>query len=165
MSHTLRHLTADTLLPSGSPAVPGMAIAPDEVAGPLALPSQASSAGAARSHVRDRMATQSWSAEDLDVAVLLTSELVTNAVRHGAAPITLRLYRDAGLRVEVRDAGPPLGSVVRGARDHMAEGGHGLPLVEALASSWGSAVHDDLPAGKTVWFEMLRSATPPAESP
>lgn len=86
-------------------------------------------------------------------AVLLASELVTNAVLHGASPITLRLSAAPGrIRVEVHDHGTAL-PVPRTDRPRIAPGGLGLVLVEALASYWGVTRTPDR-AGKGVWFEM-----------
>ena len=85
-----------------------------------------------------------------DTAVLLTSELVTNALLHGRGRI--RLGVDAGVtrvRVEVGDdepRHPRLADQVSGA-----ESGRGILLVDRLASAWGVRDSD---AGKTVWFEV-----------
>jgi PAS domain S-box-containing protein len=95
------------------------------------------------------------SAAQLDVARLLVSELVTNAVRHGAGEeVVLALQVDASCaRFEVHDAGnqQPTRREPRGA-----EGGYGLNLVATLASRWGA----DTDAG--VWFELDRVARRPA---
>ncbi|MCW2715665.1 MAG: ATP-binding region ATPase domain protein [Frankiales bacterium] len=85
-----------------------------------------------------------------DAAVLMTSELVTNAVLHGIGAV--RLTVDAGddsLRVEVSDderRRPELTGV-----DDEAEGGRGMFIVDALSSAWGV---QDVPGGKVVWFEI-----------
>jgi anti-sigma regulatory factor (Ser/Thr protein kinase) len=91
-------------------------------------------------------------------AVLLVSELVTNAVLHGASPITLRLSATPGrIRVEVHDHGSSL-PVPRQDRSVPARpGGLGLVLVKALASEWGVTQSPEH-AGKTVWFEINVSA-------
>ena len=61
------------------------------------------SVASARSFVRDTL--QGWGFADIvDDAVVLTSELVTNAVRYGSPPVELRLIRDRGLTCEIRDA-------------------------------------------------------------
>ena len=88
--------------------------------------------------------------EVVDCAILLTSELVTNAVRHAGTRVIVRLdTRDHRLRVEVVDA------VERRPQprhaDLLAEGGRGLELVDALAADWGV---DGGPGGKSVWFEL-----------
>ena len=71
-------------------------------------------------------------------AVLLVSELVTNAVRHGQGS-TLRLTArvDAGsLRVEVVDAGSGFEPPHR-RPDAASPGGRGLEIVASLADHWG----------------------------
>ena len=86
-----------------------------------------------------------------EAALLLVSELVTNAVEHARSGVLLVLERDGRrLRVEVHDAGGPLPgrSEASGPRD---EHGRGLHLVEALAQDWG--VEPGRP-GKAVWFEL-----------
>lgn len=86
-----------------------------------------------------------------DVAELLTSELVTNALvhtEHGAV-VTATVEPDQ-LRVEVRDFVPGLDAPREPVADDGTHG-RGLILVEALADSWGVENHD---VGKVVWFEL-----------
>jgi hypothetical protein len=86
--------------------------------------------------------------------VLLATELVTNAVRHGRGEVTVRLWPGPDVvRVEVSDANPHRPEP--GGYDLDAEDGRGLLIVGALGSRWGTA---PLPggAGKTVWFELDR---------
>ena len=84
----------------------------------------------------------------MDRAVLLASELVTNAVAHARTEIRLRLeLRGERLHLAVRDGSPTLLRVV--APDWQAEGGRGLWLVEQLARAWGVNRHPD--GGKVVW--------------
>lgn len=100
-----------------------------------------------------------------DDAVLLTSELVTNAVVHGSGIVTVAIERDDdAIAVAVGDYGdaepitvlysatsdPPAPG---GAPDSEAEGGRGLHLVRALASGWGVRRNRD-GAGKVVWFRL-----------
>ncbi|MCW3041792.1 MAG: histidine kinase, partial [Solirubrobacterales bacterium] len=94
-------------------------------------------------------ALQEWATppDPLADAVLLSSELVTNALIHGRGPIEYRLRRDAGcLVLEVQDAA----SVLPQKRQPTAEDEHGrgLQLVDALAHAWGTR---PLPQGKAVW--------------
>ena len=81
---------------------------------------------------------------------LLTSEVVTNAVRHADRPgPTIRVaaaIRDRRLRLCVTDFGSGFVPPAR-PRPHGPEGGFGLYLVEELASRWGVA-------DSTVWFEL-----------
>jgi anti-sigma regulatory factor (Ser/Thr protein kinase) len=85
-------------------------------------------------------------------ALLITSELVSNAVRHGGAPVRLEVSGTPGrLFVRVHDmaADEPLPQA--GATDRA--GGRGLQLVAALASDWGSTRLPD-GAGKFVWAKL-----------
>jgi anti-sigma regulatory factor (Ser/Thr protein kinase) len=89
---------------------------------------------------------------DPDVAVLLTSEIVTNALRHGRAPFRLTVEAvDGTLRVEVRDAGGSSSPMVRRATPEDI-GGRGLALVDTLADNWGW--RPDGSRGTVVWFEL-----------
>jgi len=109
-------------------------------------------------HVRDARAFVAKALGELhpslDNAVLLTSELVTNAVVHsssrchGGTVALVITESSGGLRIEVADQGSDLSSpVVRG--DITASDGHGLFLVQTLADQWGYLRND---AGTTVWF-------------
>lgn len=103
-----------------------------------------------------------WEVDDehLDDAVLLTSELMSNAVLHARTDVrlTVRSQEDGTLRVEVADENPRLPISV--APPDEAQSGRGLWLVETLASAWGV---ERLPEGKTVWFEL--GAFRPAAAP
>ncbi|MEV0403769.1 SpoIIE family protein phosphatase [Actinoallomurus sp. NPDC050550] len=79
---------------------------------------------------------------------LLVSELVTNAVVHGAGDVGLRLIRADSLLCEVRDDGHDLPHLCRA--EATDENGRGLQLVSALAEHWGT---QRTPTGKVVWFE------------
>ncbi|MBA2809442.1 SpoIIE family protein phosphatase [Streptomyces sp. KM273126] len=113
------------------------------------------SVATARSFVRDTL--QGWGFADIvDDAVVLTSELVTNAVVHaGTSADVLCLRTDDGVRIEVADRYPereiPLQttSVNMGSPDR--EGGRGLQLCAALAGRWGV---DYTPTHKQVWFHL-----------
>ena len=90
-------------------------------------------------------------ASGFDNAMLLTSELVTNAVIHGQGDVMLRAgLDDDRLLVEVIDEGHGFERVVR-EEDFDSVGGRGLRIVDAEASRWG--IHE----GTThVWFELER---------
>ncbi|MHB8451968.1 MAG: ATP-binding protein, partial [Mycobacteriales bacterium] len=82
----------------------------------------------------------------------ITSELLTNAVRHGLPPIRLRLrLLPTAVHVEIADAG--LHQPVPRRPLPTDEGGRGLQLVGALARRWGTR---SLPRGKAVWAEIAR---------
>lgn len=88
---------------------------------------------------------------EADIAVLLTSELVTNAIRHQAgAAITLAITSAFGqLRVDVHDTSRSMPVLVDASVD--AEAGRGLMLVATLSASWGVY---RTPAGKAVYFTL-----------
>ena len=98
----------------------------------------------------------------LEESILLTSELVTNAVVHsrsggagGCFTLSVRCS-DSRVRVCVKDGGsdaPP-----RACRSStQAAGGRGLPIVEALSQRWGFSRECGL---NTVWFELMMATVP-----
>ncbi|MEU1376634.1 SpoIIE family protein phosphatase [Streptomyces triculaminicus] len=133
------------------------------------------SVAAARAFVRDTL--QGWGFPDIiDDAVVLTSELVTNAVVHaGTHADVLCVRMNTGVRVEVADRYPerevPLQEPGRQFGSVDREGGRGLLLCAAIASRWGV---EYTATAKTVWFRLdlpdrpagTRSAGPalPAEA-
>jgi len=91
--------------------------------------------------------------EMADTALLLVSELATNAIRHGTPPVRMLLRLDDGrLRVEVTDSSPTLPKIGHAGPDQI--GGRGLQIVQQLAARWGAQASRSA-LGKTVWFEML----------
>lgn len=90
----------------------------------------------------------------IDDAMLLTSEMATNALVHAHSPFRMSVAMTRGaLTVSVQDATsrtPELRMV-----DARSATGRGMGIVEALASSWGCEV---LPTGKVVWAELRRPA-------
>ncbi|WP_329372111.1 SpoIIE family protein phosphatase [Streptomyces sp. NBC_00669] len=116
-----------------------------------ALPSEDRAANRAR-HLTRQWLTEyhhPLDPDDLDSAELLVSELVTNAVRYGTPPVTLRLILDRSLTVEVSDSGATAPSL-RHARV-TDEGGRGLFIVSCLTEKWGTRQSS---AGKTIWAEQ-----------
>jgi anti-sigma regulatory factor (Ser/Thr protein kinase) len=126
-----------------APARPAELLAP--------LPAGPAAAAEARSRVRE--AVGAWGVPvDLDDAVLLTSELVANAVLHGGGAVTLSVRAGGGrLRVDVRDMSEdlPAAGADPGAD---AVSGRGLMLVKALAAEWGS--YPATGGGKAVFFVL-----------
>jgi sigma-B regulation protein RsbU (phosphoserine phosphatase) len=109
---------------------------------------------------RVRAACEGLSDEQRTIAELLTSELVTNAVRHPVRheasaqfEIVVDICRtDQLLRVEVHDHDTrPLPPAV--PPQTPSESGMGLHLVDHLASAWGSGAAST-GKGKVVWFEL-----------
>ncbi len=113
------------------------------------------SVASARSFVRDTL--QGWGHADIiDDAVVLTSELVTNAVVHaGTTADVLCLRLDDGVRIEVADHYPEREVPLQGSAVNMGspdrEGGRGLQLCAALAGRWGV---EYTPTHKQVWFQL-----------
>ena len=90
----------------------------------------------------------------IDDALLMVSELVTNAVQHGRPDIVLMVRPNPpGIGVSVRDGGAALPVPPTGAPDPADQRGRGLHMVESLSSSWGVEPADP-PPGKVVWFEL-----------
>ena len=97
-----------------------------------------------------------------DSAGIMTSEVVTNALMHGSAPVTLGVHCGTDLlRAEVGDEElfRPIvhavddeaeGATVHAVDDNV-ERGRGMRIVDALASAWGVI---DTRAGEVVWFEV-----------
>ncbi|MCU1373202.1 MAG: putative anti-sigma regulatory factor, serine/threonine protein kinase, partial [Actinomycetia bacterium] len=85
-----------------------------------------------------------------EVAALLASELVTNALVHGAAPVRIHVEGgDGHARVSVSDGSPAEPQVL--SPDTERTGGRGMFLVDTLAADWGV---QPTPTGKSVWFEL-----------
>ncbi|MFF8841681.1 ATP-binding protein [Streptomyces sp. NPDC015127] len=95
-------------------------------------------------------------ADAADVAELLASELVTNALIHtDRGAVVTATVEDSRLHVEVRDfmAGLPVPDVPTA---DLGTSGRGLVLVESLADAWG--VRTAQGVGKVVWFELHAGA-------
>jgi phosphoserine phosphatase RsbU/P len=123
----------------------------------------AQAVGAARRFVAGALDGHA-TAGTIDIARVLVSELVTNAVVHAASAVEVEVsLDDAGAAVRVRDADTgPL--VSRGGGTELDEGGRGFMLVDRLAHTWGTE-HGG--GRKTVWFRLLLDdeQLPPAPAP
>jgi anti-sigma regulatory factor (Ser/Thr protein kinase) len=117
----------------------------------MTLPTASHAVRLARQATRDALAA--WRLAYLEeTAVLLVSELVTNAVRHAPGSDAIALELEATgtwLRIEVQDADPgwpqprtPVG---------FDASGFGFVLVDALAGKWGVR---ETGMGKVVWAEL-----------
>ncbi|MFE4724425.1 ATP-binding protein, partial [Streptomyces sp. NPDC056728] len=128
---------------------------PDEVA-QWDVPPELRSAGPAREQTQTRL--QEWGLGIAPfTAALVVSELVTNAIRYGAPPITLRLIRgETTLTCEIDDAA--LAAPYPRHAKATDEGGRGLYICATLAKSWGVRYRED---GKTVWAELDSRTTGP----
>jgi anti-sigma regulatory factor (Ser/Thr protein kinase) len=115
------------------------------------LPADRTAPARARAFLRSA-ACDAHHARVLDEAELLASELVTNAVVHGAPPITMRVECDGtnGLCVSVTDRNPaPATQRQAGAGD---ESGRGIRLVDVISDDWGVVPRTG--DGKDVWFRL-----------
>ncbi|MCF3962522.1 ATP-binding protein [Streptomyces fuscigenes] len=111
-----------------------------------ALPRQPASVAAARHRVRGELRDSDLPSELCDLAELVVSELVTNAVLRTESSVvrcTARVFA-RGVRVEVTDDGPPPGTM---------QTGNGMFLVDRIARAWGS--EPDRGSGRrTVWASV-----------
>lgn len=114
------------------------------------LPAEPTSGALARNVLRELCAAAELNPDTCETALLLATELVTNAIEHGGAPAVLdAAILDQVVRVAVDDSSsftpePKIAS-------ELDERGRGLFLVDALASRWGT---ESRTGGKTVWFEV-----------
>jgi anti-sigma regulatory factor (Ser/Thr protein kinase) len=104
----------------------------------------------ARQFVASKLRT--WGVEQAYPDVeLLTSELVTNAIRHADGPVELTIDQASGecVRIEVRDQSErlPVMRPLEAARD----GGWGLHIVGHIATRWGL---EQRRGEKTIWCEI-----------
>lgn len=132
------HGSADAA-PTGSPSV-------------RELPGEPTSVAAARAFVRD--ACVNGTAPLAHDAALLTSELVTNSLRHakpGAVLVTVTRHGPAAVRVTVSDGGGRTVPCVCRHEDTGACVGRGLLIMRAIAPEWGMRISA---AGCEVWFEL-----------
>jgi len=114
------------------------------------LTREPAAAAEARSQVRTIICA--WKIPvDPDIAVLLTSDMVTNSIVRGdGKTITLAIRCSFGhLRIDVYDASRSLPTTVDEAA--VTKTGPGLVLVAALSTEWGSFL---TPAGKVVYFTL-----------
>jgi serine phosphatase RsbU (regulator of sigma subunit)/anti-sigma regulatory factor (Ser/Thr protein kinase) len=124
------------------------------------LPADRRTPAAARALVRSVL-TEAHMEELLNEALLLTTELSTNAVEHARTELDVEVIADeVGLTVTVSDfAAGPIDNVTAALRNDLtnisevSERGRGLLLVDHFASQWGT---NHLPTGKGVWFRLDR---------
>ncbi|MFG2599572.1 ATP-binding protein [Streptomyces sp. NPDC048462] len=126
----------------------------------MAVPHGPAGVGQARHRMREQLRTHGVSDSVVDDAVLILSELLSNACRHGRplgrhsdvgegdVRAAWRVDRTGGLTVEVTDGGGPT-RPVPATPSVTARGGRGLNIISALAKKWG--VRDDSSGEVTVW--------------
>lgn len=109
-----------------------------------------SSPGMARRRTREAL-EQRGLHHAVDVAVLVVSELATNAILHARTDFDVRLsFSATHVRIEVHD-GSNAGGFVRHFTAQSTSG-RGLRMVESVAESWG--IERNTGAGKTIWAEL-----------
>ncbi|MCX4989843.1 MULTISPECIES: ATP-binding protein [unclassified Streptomyces] len=125
----------------------------------MAVPHGPAGVGEARHRMRDQLRSGGVAETVIDDAVLILSELLSNACRHGR-PLGDALAGDGDVRatwrvdpagrltVEVTDGGGPT-RPVPATPSVTARGGRGLNIITALAKDWG--VRDDIHGEVTVW--------------
>ncbi|MFI8849673.1 SpoIIE family protein phosphatase [Streptomyces sp. NPDC053499] len=97
-----------------------------------------------------------WGLEETAfTAELILSELITNAIRYGEPPVTVRLLCDRYLTCEVSDRSSTAPHLRRATT--VDEGGRGLFLIAQLAQHWGTRY---TPEGKTIWAELPLTTVP-----
>jgi sigma-B regulation protein RsbU (phosphoserine phosphatase) len=133
------------------------------------LPNDRRTPAAARALVRSVLEDAGLDAL-LNEALLLTTELSTNAVVHAGTELDIEVAADlGGLTVTVTDFAPgPVEQLAVGPKNdkidigEVAERGRGLLLVDHFASRWGT-VHEG--TGKGVWFRLERRGGSPSPAP
>ena len=130
------------------------------ILGSLTIPGRPEQVATARAFVSRTLSSQHVST-DTDAATLLTSEIVTNAIQHtksgvdGGTVTIVVIGVSRGVLVEIIDDGSAGTPVVKG--DPYAAEGHGLFLVQHLASQWG---YQRDATGTTVWFHLPAAYEP-----
>lgn len=116
------------------------------------FPAVPESVGAARRFTRAALSRHAIDPETVDIAILLVSELATNAIVHASSTVRLRIRVGDAVRIEVSDASADGPEVMSG--DSERESGRGLELVSSLADGWDWSPRAE---GKVVWFALDRA--------
>ncbi|WP_078662649.1 SpoIIE family protein phosphatase/ATP-binding protein [Streptomyces bicolor] len=112
------------------------------------VPPDPAAVASVRAHCREKL--REWREEEIGFNTeLIISELVTNAIRYGSPPITVRLLHGRSLTCEVSDGSSISPRLRRAATTD--EGGRGLFLVAQHAQRWGTRYTS---GGKVIWTEQ-----------
>ncbi|MET9100960.1 ATP-binding protein [Streptomyces antibioticus] len=128
----------------------------------LLLPHRTESARRARRVTRVVLRRWGLVAEDIERAVLVVSELVTDSLTHGLPPLALGLHsvESAGMiRVEVTDGGAAAPRPVGGENADPVDRRRGARIVARLTVAHGTRT---LPDGITRWAYLRCSPAAPA---
>ncbi|MFF5001350.1 ATP-binding protein [Streptomyces phaeochromogenes] len=122
--------------------------------------------GRARTLLREQATSWKLPNDVTETAVLLLSELMTNAYRHAKVSPGREIWArcaldDDRVRVWVTDANDTLLAPRNASPDD--ESGRGLALVATLADNWGATPREG-GIGKTVWFELACQPHGPHEA-
>ncbi|MCZ4125488.1 ATP-binding protein [Streptomyces sp. H39-S7] len=121
----------------------------------LQIPHDLRGAGIARCTLRAVLKAYGL-APMIDVAQLVATELVANALEHSRGPVSLRLHwRQRKLRLGVWDSSPEKPEFLTVTNE--AEGGRGMWLITGLAAAWGFHLIGEEPfglTGKLVWADI-----------
>ena len=122
------------------------------MAGAVELVGRPASVREARVFTAGVLADDGVEASVIELAVLLVSELVANAVVHARGAVGLTVHTDAHwVRIEVEDSGHRRPVLRSGTPDEV--GGRGLVVVDKFATDWGT---EQRATHKVVWFEIAR---------
>ena len=117
----------------------------------FAMPHDAMSPSLARRCVEQFATEQMFHGTTTSLAIVV-SELVSNAVLHGAEPVELTLlFHEGEVTIEVADGGPQINTELLRAGDPPGMGGRGLHIVASLSDRWGTRRTQ---TGKTVWATL-----------
>jgi anti-sigma regulatory factor (Ser/Thr protein kinase) len=120
----------------------------------MRVPHETGSAAAVRHQLRDELATQGVASDSIDVAVLVASELVANAVRHTVDSDGHGLHVDWALDTDGVTLGVTDCSDTQPVLRHVGPdelSGRGLLIIDALSADWGVRTLD---RGKHVWARL-----------
>jgi hypothetical protein len=133
---------------AGADAIPGQ-LPPKELT--ASFPAERESPGRARRLAATELRRWGHDEELVNEAVLVLSELASNAVIHADSPFTISVKsHDSLLRIAVRDGLPTL-ATADGERGLLVRAPHGLAVIQALSTQWGV---EDTTDGKIVWAEL-----------